>query len=414
MSSKPKRETAEEQGPEYLAAIAHELRNGLGGLLGVSELLLATELDERQRELVGSIRDCGDGLLKLVRDVLDFGNLDGGMFQLENAPFDPIDTIHHVQRVMGPRATAKGLVFETRVGAGVPVAAVGDRDRICQVLFNLIGNAVKFTDGGHIWLEVNGRNLGAAFELTVEVTDTGCGIATEDLDKVFLPARQTAEGRRRGGAGLGLAITRALVERMGGSLEVESDPGLGSRFRFAVRLRRAEPPPLPPRRDEAGLAAPGLQVLVADDNAINRELLETMLRHLGHRVHSVADGEAAVARAGRIPYDLILMDIRMPGLDGIAATRAIRSRDGARPVILGISGHDSATHGEAFRAAGMDGMLSKPLHLAELAAVITDLAPVLAARNGEPAPDPGPASPDSPLWPVLERIRALGGAPSRD
>jgi len=358
--------------PDVLAAISHEIRNGLNGLLGVAELLLATDLDDRQHEHVGTIRECGEGLQSMVADILDLARMESGAFRLAQNPFLPEEVMDHVRRVMGPQAAAKGLLFEVTMESGIRQTVIGDHDRFRQVVINLIANAIKFTDEGKVILRVAGTPLGDSSEIRIDVIDTGCGIAADELQDLFRPNFQTAEGARRGGTGLGLTICQHLVEQMNGRMEVESELGEGSRFRAVVTLphgpEEAVATPKRPDTDDA----PTLSILLAEDNAINRALMETVLTELGHQVETVCDGREAVDYAISGNFDLLMVDIQMPVMDGVQATRAIRQFEGGRSrlPILGLTAHDSPDHKAAFVAAGMDGVVTKPISVTDIAGEI--------------------------------------------
>ncbi len=421
---------------DLLAAVSHEMRNTLNGLLGVSELLLASSLDTEQRRHVNTIRTCADGMRNLSVDMLDLSRMESGRFRLVSAPFSPADMLEQVWRMMGPQAATKCLRFEAHFGDGCHRALQGDQQRISQILLNLVGNAIKFTSGGQVSIAMTAAPCERNVRLEFRVSDTGCGMEQAMLNTLFQPWR-----RRRlhaeSGSGLGLAISRRLARQMRGDITVRSTPGIGSTFTLVLELPEAVPdrdngkvtrPVSGPSGDRPACAPDtaddpdaadtpaNLNILVADDHHINRALLDAILRKMGHDVVLVDNGRSAVDRALAGSFDLVLMDIQMPELDGIAATQEIRNSEPAarRLPVLGVTGHDSAEHRRAFTAAGMDGVITKPFDLpallAEIARVVppTATAPATAGatgRDAEPTWDPA-----SPLADTLRMIRQLGHA----
>lgn len=400
--------------PDFLATVSHEMRNSLNGLLGVTELLLTSDLDREQRRQVDTIRACADSLRNLSIDMLDLSRMEAGQFRMVAAPFSPVELLEHVGRVMGPQAADRCLRFEARFGERARRNLLGDRARICQILLNLIGNAIKFTSEGMISVSMSAQDREDRVCLRFVVSDTGCGVEPAMAGALFQPwkrPRQHAES----GAGLGLAISRQLARQMDGDITVRSQPGVGSTFTVELVLPEAEadvetvaddPPP-------ADGTMASMRVLVADDHLINRSLLEAVMRKLGHEVITVDNGRSAVERALSGSIDLVLMDIQMPQLDGVAATREIRAgeKQGQRIPILGVTGHDSPEHRQAFRAAGMDGVVMKPYDvsvlLAEIARVVTSVSAPSAPVTCCSAPTEGHWDPASPLAETLRMIQAL-------
>ena len=357
-----------------------------------------------------TIRACADGLRNLSVDMLDLSRMEAGRFRMVEAPFSPVELLEHVGRVMGPQAADKCLRFEARFGERCNRTLSGDQARICQILLNLIGNAIKFTSGGQVSVQMSARDHGDLVGLRFVVTDTGCGMEPAMIEDLFQPWK-----RRRlhaeSGAGLGLAISRQLARQMNGDITVTSQPGIGSSFRLQIALPECEA-----RIDDAacGLATGGetvasLRVLVADDHLINRALLEAVMRKLGHEVITVDNGRSAVERALSGTVDLVLMDIQMPELDGVAATREIRTAEPAdsRLPILGVTGHDSPEHRAAFRAAGMDGVVMKPFDVRLLVSEITRVIDAAAPEPASTEPAANRWDPESPLADTLRMIRQL-------
>jgi CheY-like chemotaxis protein/anti-sigma regulatory factor (Ser/Thr protein kinase) len=400
--------------PDFLATVSHEMRNSLNGLLGVTELLLTSDLDDEQRRQVDTIRACADGLCNLSIDMLDLSRMEAGQFRMVEAPFSPVELLEHVGRVMGPQAADRCLRFEARFGERARRTLLGDRARICQILLNLIGNAVKFTREGMISVHMSAEERGERVCLRFVVSDTGCGMDPAMTAALFQPWRRPRQ-HAESGAGLGLAISRQLARQMDGDITVRSQPGIGSTFIVELALPEAEPEADDDQDDRQTADAPlaAMRVLVADDHLINRALLEAVMRKLGHDVITVDNGRSAVDRAQSGGIDLVLMDIQMPQLDGVAATREIRASetDGRRIPILGVTGHDSPEHRRAFRAAGMDGVVMKPY---DVSLLVAEIARVVSAPSAPSTPPDtcataaeGGWDPASPLAETLQMIRAL-------
>ncbi len=364
----------------FLATMSHEIRTPLNGVIGLTSLLQATPLSPQQSEYVSALHASGEGLLGLISDILDFSKIEAGQLSLEVRTFDPRRLVGEVVGLFTAQARAKGLGLNAQVDPLVPALLAGDAGRLRQVLLNLLGNALKFTAQGEVEIAVSLVEESAEGALVrVAVRDTGIGIAPEAQAAMFEPFTQAdaSTTRRYGGTGLGLAIARRLVEAMGGQIGVESAPGQGSTFWLTLRLARngaAEDvnPAAPPAR-----AMPGRRgrVLVAEDNAINRLVVVGLLQSLGCEVETVEDGRQAAEAVGRGHYDLVLMDLHMPELDGFAATAAIRRREGAdgqgrHTPIVALTADALAGDAEKSRAAGMDDHLAKPLTRERLAAVL--------------------------------------------
>jgi signal transduction histidine kinase/CheY-like chemotaxis protein len=369
---------------EFLATMSHEIRTPMNGVVGLTSLLQATPLTPQQREYVTALQASGDTLLSLINDLLDFSKIEASQLSLQVQPFDLRQLVHEVVAVFATPARAKGLRLSAEVDPALPAVLEGDPMRLRQVLTNLVGNAVKFTTQGMVRVEVvlvEERAAGAQVRLVVR--DTGIGIAPEAQALLFAPFTQADAStmRRYGGAGLGLAIAKRLVELMGGEIGVESVVGQGSTFWVTLRLARAEAPHRSPT-PEAAVPAPARlaghprRVLVAEDNAINRLVAVRLLQGLGYVVDTAEDGRQAVEAVGQGHYDLVLMDVHMPELDGFAATAAIRRLEEAsagrrRHVpIVALTADALAGDAEKSLAAGMDDHLSKPITSQRLAAVL--------------------------------------------
>ena len=386
-------EAASRARSQFLAVMSHEIRTPLNGILGFAELLGGTGLTPEQDIYTGTIRESGRHLLALLSDVLDFSKIDSGALELEYAPFAPRAVLETVRGMVAYQAAEQGLLLRIEVAESVPTRVVGDAQRLRQVLLNLVGNAVKFTPAGEVRVRLEANPDGTGWRLEGAVRDTGIGIETDMLGRLFHEFTQ-ADGsvkRRFGGTGLGLAICRRLLEAMGGSIAAESRAGAGSIFRFSlpVGAASAEAAPAPPG---PSVSAPGmLRILVAEDNAVNQMVATKMLERQGHRVLAVANGAAALAAARGGDFDLVLMDVMMPVLDGLAATRAIRALPGAagQVKVIGLTAGASREDEAACRAAGMDGFAVKPIALERLLAEMARVCGGAAAgTTAEDAIDP--------------------------
>jgi signal transduction histidine kinase/CheY-like chemotaxis protein len=356
---------------DFLANMSHELRTPLTSILGFTDLLAASPLNGEQQRRVGRIHDAGVVLLDTLNDVLDFAKLEAGGVDLEARPFDLRALMNKVAGMFEAQTLAKGLDLALRVDPACPEWLEGDSDRLRQVLVNFLGNAVKFTGSGSVTLSAKYR-VGAAAgsaRLELAVSDTGVGVPAAMLETVFDRFAQAGPevARKFGGTGLGLAISKEIVQLMGGEIGVDSIAGQGARFWCVVDLPVAIAPEQHETQDAQGTARP-LNLLVADDNEANRELIGTLVRAMGHEVDVVADGCAAVEAAASGGYDLILMDVQMPRMDGLAATRAIRMSAGeaAATPIIALTANVLPDQVAFYRASGMDDHVGKPISPREL------------------------------------------------
>jgi PAS domain S-box-containing protein len=361
-----KAEAANQAKAGFLAMMSHEMRTPLNAVLGMLGLLQDAELSTRLREYVTTAREAGEGLLDLISDILDFSKMDAGKLELEYSPFDSVRLLSHVSALLQQRAEEKGLRFEVAIAEGGRSGFVGDAGRIRQVLLNLAGNAIKFTEQGEVRLELVVTPIADdRFRLGFSVTDTGIGIQEDRQADLFneFTTLDASYARRYDGAGLGLAISRRLVELMGGAIGFSSQEGRGSRFWFELELDACEPPAVE-AESQMPVAQHHARVLLAEDVAANRKLAKELLERAGHTVDAVSDGEEAVTAVSGFPYDLVLMDISMPGVDGLEATRRIRALPGplGRIPIIAMTAHAMTGDREAFLAAGMDDYLQKPIN----------------------------------------------------
>lgn len=343
----------------FLASISHELRTPMTGILGAAELLGDTGLDGEQARLVGTIMASGEAMQRLLNDILDLSKIESGRWELESALFDPRALLDEIMTIWRLAAEDKGLRLRLDIDPACPETTVGDAGRLRQVLVNLISNAIKFTEIGGVTVSMRlheGRLLFA-------VSDTGVGVPVDRQVSLFEPYRQAAADTRRryGGTGLGLAICRGLVRLMGGEIVLESKDGKGTRvwFSLPLDLRPAAPKPV----EKAVGPVPSMKLLLAEDHPVNQTVIAAMLGRMGHVVDIVGDGRAAVAAVREGEYDAVLMDVQMPEMDGIAATRAIRSLDGAlsRLRIVALTAEAMPDDRARFLAAGMDDFVAKPV-----------------------------------------------------
>jgi PAS domain S-box-containing protein len=389
-------EAASEAKSRFLATMSHEVRTPINGVMGMAGLLLDTSLDAQQRLYVRSIRDASDSLLQIINDVLDFSKLEAGRLEFEDIAFDLRALVRSTVEIVATRAASKHLELDWRIVGEIPERLRGDPGRLRQVLLNLLSNAVKFTERGGVWVEASARATpDGSIRGFFSVRDTGIGIPADRLPRLFREFEQLdgSIARRFGGTGLGLAISRRLVSRMGGELKVESEPGKGSVFVFDVLLQpaKAERETGESRTDWAEevarverLHGRQIRVLLAEDNQTNRLIVAAMLEPIGLRVDTAANGLEAVEAQREAPYDLVLMDVNMPEMDGYAATAAIRRLEGAgaHVPIVAVTANAFETDREAALAAGMDGFISKPFRKE---ALLTLVLHHLGAPGGRPS-----------------------------
>ncbi|HEX4197508.1 MAG TPA: ATP-binding protein [Caulobacteraceae bacterium] len=374
----------------FLATMSHEIRTPLNGILGMAQAMANAEPSQAQRAQLEVIQDCGASLLAILNDLLDLGKIEAGMLVLEETDFNLETLAEACCATFKDLAADKGLAFDLDVAPEAHGAYVGDPTRLRQILYNLISNALKFTQQGAISVSIDY----AGGELVARVSDTGVGIDPAQAETLFERFTQadTSTTREFGGTGLGLAICRDLVGLMGGEIRVESEPGHGSTFIVNAPMRTA-------RGQGPGDCAPaaardigGLKVLIAEDNSVNQLVLTTLLGQLGVTTAVVDDGVQALEAWGREDWDLILMDVQMPNLDGVAAARAIRAREAAegrmRTPIVALTANVMSHQVDEYLAAGMDATSPKPVNLAHLLQAMeaaTSAPPPCAALEADAA-----------------------------
>ena len=371
----------------FLATMSHEIRTPMNGVIGMASLLAETPLTSQQQEYTATIMNCGESLLSVINDILDYSKIDSGKMEIEEADFDLVDCIEGVFDVFHEKAVQSGLKLVYRIDPEVPACIAGDALRLRQVLMNLLSNAVKFTQRGEVFLGVHwlrAREKGR-IELAFEVRDTGIGIPADKIAMLFKSFSQvdSSTTRKYGGTGLGLAISEKLVSLMGGQIIVKSEPGRGTTFSFTILVRAGEQSSvvrgkeaLPDKKMDTGFARLyPLRILIAEDNIINQQLIRHILIKLGYEPDSVENGALAVAAVRGGLYDLVLMDVQMPEMDGLEATRLIRQSGSRQPVIIALTANAMQGDREECLKAGMDEYISKPVRLQELMGLLEKILP---------------------------------------
>ncbi|MEM7222756.1 MAG: TMAO reductase system sensor histidine kinase/response regulator TorS [Pseudomonadota bacterium] len=375
-------ERASQAKSEFLAAMSHEIRTPMNGILGMLRILGDSPLSEAQRERLAIIRSSSQTLMAILNDILDYSKIESRQVDLEPVGFDLRQLIDDIVALLRFRADEKAIAFSAEVSEALPDVFKGDSSKLSQVLLNLIGNGLKFTDHGHVTLNVSGRPVGERWELLFEVRDSGIGMSSEDQERLFeaFYRGERAKSGRHEGSGLGLAISKKLVNAMGGEIGLESAAGEGSRAWFRVPLEVGDPLSVAAQQEAAlpsGQPELGeLSVLLVEDNQVNAIVVRTFLERMGHRVTSVETGEEALELVDATPFDLVVMDISLPGMDGVEAARRIRSlSDPARRAtpIIAMSAHVFRNEIAQHLQSGMDAFVGKPVSPERLAETLAEV-----------------------------------------
>jgi PAS domain S-box-containing protein len=363
---------------EFIANMSHEIRTPMSAVLGFAELLQTTQLNEEQAQYVSIIQQGGKNLLNLINDILDFSKIEAGKMQIEKTEFELVPVMGEIESLLYPLALQKNIEFKIMYGKAIPLKIVSDRNRLYQCLLNIVNNAIKFTETGHVHLIVRAEKKTDGVWVSFDIRDTGIGIPEDRLESIFDAFAQAdkSTSRKFGGTGLGLTITRKLVEMMGGTIEVSSLPGEGSVFRIVLpagvesfdQTREVCTPSREERHKFDEVQYSG-RVLVAEDNPANQILIQAILEKMGIQASMACDGALAVKMASEETFDLILMDIQMPHLNGYQATQVLKKK-GLQTPIIALTAHAMEGDRQKCLDAGCDDYLSKPVNKGKLSELL--------------------------------------------